>query len=517
MKAHLLFRDRDPDLSRKLTPRELALIQDLGLETLFSAMAQEDKFLSDVAVKMVLDSLADVDVILYRQAILRDCMKNPEIVRSLYQNCLDAIEGERRNSRYFFSSSPSSLVSKCRDVLEGFTPMLRKLRQISDANASRFESEGFLKLFETLKSELDDTFFLSVADHLRQLEFRSGVLISARLGKGNKGEEITLRTPWPDERWWLARLLGPKSETYSYQLHPRDENGFRALSSLRGRGLNSIANALNRSTDHILNFFQMLRTELAFYVGCLNAQAALAAKEQPTCFPSPTQMGECWLSFRGLYDVSLALNSGERAVGNDLDADGKRLLVVTGANQGGKTTYLHGVGQAQLMMQAGMFAPANSFGADLRDRIFTHFKREEDASMNSGKLDEELVRMSDMVEQMTHHSLALFNESFAATNDREGSEINRQIVSALIESGIKVVAVTHLYEFARKFYDADLKDATSLRADRREDGTRTFKVREGEPLQTSFGEDLYNEIFIGRPRGQSIEPEKATPEAGVHP
>ena len=229
-----------------------------------------------------------------------------------------------------------------------------------------------------------------------------------------------------------------------------------------------------------------LRTELAFYVGCLNAQAALAAKEQPTCFPSPTQMGECRLSFRGLYDVSLALNSSGRAVGNDLDADGKRLLVVTGANQGGKTTYLHGVGQAQLMMQAGMFAPANSFGADLRDRIFTHFKREEDASMNSGKLDEELLRISDMVEQMTHHSLALFNESFAATNDREGSEINRQIVSALIESGIKVVAVTHLYEFARKFYDTHLKDAISLRADRREDGTRTFKVREGEPLLTLY-------------------------------
>ena len=200
----------------------------------------------------------------------------------------------------------------------------------------------------------------------------------------------------------------------------------------------------------------MLRTELAFYVGCLNVLAVLDSKGLPTCLPSPAGIGDCRLSFRGLYDASLALNSDECVVGNELNADGKMLLVVTGANQGGKTTYLRSIGQAQLMMQAGMFAPANSFAGDLRDRIFTHFKREEDANMNSGKLDEELGRMNDMVEQMTDHSLALFNEFFAATNDREGSEINRQIASALIESGIKVITVTHLYEFARGFYDSGL-------------------------------------------------------------
>jgi DNA mismatch repair ATPase MutS len=148
------------------------------------------------------------------------------------------------------------------------------------------------------------------------------------------------------------------------------------------------------------------------------------------------------------------------------------------------------------MMQAGMFVAGLSFSADLRERIFTHFKREEDATMTSGKLDEELARMSHLADDMTRHSLVLFNESFAATNDREGSEINGQIVSALIEDGVKVVSVTHLYEFARKFHDAAMKEAIFLRADRREDGTRTFKIGAGAPLQTSFGEDLYEEIFV---------------------
>ena len=89
----------------------------------------------------------------------------------------------------------------------------------------------------------------------------------------------------------------------------------------------------------------------------------------------------------------------------------------------------------------------------------------------------------------------LFNESFAATNEREGSEIARQIVRALLDKHIKVFFVTHLYELAHGFYDRGLTTALFLRAERQADGTRTFKLIEGEPLQTSYDEDLYDEIF----------------------
>ncbi len=65
------------------------------------------------------------------------------------------------------------------------------------------------------------------------------------------------------------------------------------------------------------------------------------------------------------------------------------LLIITGANQGGKSTFLCAVGLAQVMMQCGMFVAAESFSANVCDGIYTHYKREEDASMRSGKLDEE--------------------------------------------------------------------------------------------------------------------------------
>jgi DNA mismatch repair ATPase MutS len=195
-----------------------------------------------------------------------------------------------------------------------------------------------------------------------------------------------------------------------------------------------------------------------------------------------------------------------RIVGNAVNADGKSLTIITGANQGGKSSFLRGIGVAQLMMQCGMFVGAEGFEAELCPALFTHYKREEDAMMKSGKFDEELARMSEIVDHLTPDAMLLFNESLAATNEREGSEIARQIVSALLEKRVKIFYVTHLYEFARGIFDRNNDDALFLRAQRKDDGTRTFRLLEGEPLETSYGEDLYRQIFGSSEQSRNREP-----------
>ena len=101
--------------------------------------------------------------------------------------------------------------------------------------------------------------------------------------------------------------------------------------------------------------------------------------------------------------------------------------------------------------------------------------------------------MSELTDHLEDGTLMLFNESFAATNEREGSEICRQITQALIENGVEVFSVTHLYTYAVAFLDN--KATQYLRAERLKSGERTFKVVPGKPLQTAFGEDLYQKIF----------------------
>ena len=103
--------------------------------------------------------------------------------------------------------------------------------------------------------------------------------------------------------------------------------------------------------------------------------------------------------------------------------------------------------------------------------------------------------MSDIADAIAPNSLLLLNESFASTNEREGSEIARQIVCALLERRVKVFFVTHLYEFAHGLFDRKMEEAVFLRAERQADGTRTFRLIESEPLETSYGEDLYRGVF----------------------
>lgn len=493
MKAFLMYRDQDFDLGRELPTNEGALTQDLGLNTLFEAMALGDEFLFDVVKKALLSSLTDPEEITYRQQALADCLEEPEIIRDIYRIAVEAIQGEKNIFLGLLKDSPDAILNRSLQVLQLFFDLLKRLRQIADEHAARFRSEAFTRFFAMLEKELDDKYLQTVEHHLKELQFHGGVQISARLGRGNKGANYVLRTP--KQQSLMERLPFGNRSGYSFTIPDRDMSGLRAVDELRGRGLNPIANALAQSTDHILSFFTMLRSELAFYIGCLNLHSRLAEKDEPTCFPVPLVSGRDELSAQGLYDVSLSLNLEERVVGNDLGTDGKRLVMITGANQGGKSTFLRSVGLAQLMMQGGMFVPAESFRASVCNGIFTHYKREEDATMTSGKLDEELSRMSDIADKITPNSILLCNESFASTNEREGSEIARQVVCALIEANVKIFFVTHLFDLAYGFYHERLDTALFLRAERQPDGRRTFRLVEGEPLPTSYGEDSYRRIF----------------------
>jgi DNA mismatch repair ATPase MutS len=525
MKTFLMYRDRDFDPLQRLSRRErnsrasatdqslslrqllpsneAALTQDLGLDILFNAMAQGDNFLFEVATVALLSSVIDPQMIAYRERILQDCTRNEAIVREMYQIACEAIVEERKHFWGSFNRYPSSTLHQAVDVLQMLMGKLRRLRRIADQHTRHFQSDGIARLFAMLATELSDEYFATIEQHLKRLQFRNGVLVSAQLGKGNKASNYVLRKPRRDQRNWIARLL-QQTPGYTFHLHPRDEAGAQALTALQNQGINHVANASAQSADHIVSFFQMLRTELAFYVGCLNLKQKLDGLGAPTCFPVPAPFGKRKLSFSGLYDVCLTLSMKRKAVGNDLNADGKDLIVITGANSGGESTFIRSLGIGQLMMQAGMFVTAENFTAEVREGIFTHFRREEDAAMESGKLDEELSRMSGIVDELSPRSMVLFNESFAATNEMEGSEIAAQITDALLESGVKVSFVTHLYEFAHRLHDGKMSNAVFLRSERLPDGSRTFRVIEGEPLQTSYGKDVYEAEF-GSERTRPIQ------------
>jgi MutS domain V len=533
MKAHLMYRDRDFTLagrpSRDATrgmgmtvdeaherallgelPSQAAdLLQDLELRSLLAAMAGGDALLYQVSRKALLGSLTDVDAILYRQGALGDCFAQPAVVREMYAVAVDVMEQARKELGLSSWSSPEAALHRSLQAMKSFIVALRRLRSLADQNAAGFRSEAFTTFFAMIERELSDDYFREVEDRLEELRFKRGVLLSARLGRGNRGTGIVLRRQTHRRKGWLRqKLSGQPPSSYSFEIAERDIAGARALAAIRNSGVEQVADVMSRSARHILDFLGMLRLELAFYIACLNLSERLHERGLPIAVPVPHANGEPVLAFTGLYDVCLSLQTADTMVGNDLAADGGP-VVITGANQGGKSTLLRGIGVAQLMLQCGMFVGATSFEADVRDALFTHFKREEDATMQHGKLDEELARMSSITERVSPASMLLCNESFASTNEREGSEIARQIVCALAGSGVKVLYVTHMYDLAASL--AAMPGAVALRAERGKGGDRPFKLLPGDPQTTSYAEDSFRHVF-GEPLPQvDLAPTRRSP------
>jgi hypothetical protein len=334
MKAFLMHRNRDFDLQQPFPPNKQDLVDDLELETLFKVMAQGDKFVLEIVRKAVLCGLDDPDAIRYRQDILKDCLNNPEIIRAIYQIPLDSAEIKRRRWMGIFTHSPGGVLSSSTELMIMFVDLLRKLKSITTENASRFVSEGFTTFIKMIDEELDDEYFETLEFHLNQLKFRDGVLISAELGDGCEATNYTLRLPNGKNRNWLKEIITRKPSVYSFVISERDIAGSRALADIKDKGINLAANALAQSATHIDNFFNMLQTEIAFYIGCINLSESLNDLENPITFPIPMPSSYRNHAFKGLYDVCLALTMKKKIVGNDLNLDGKNLTLITGANQG---------------------------------------------------------------------------------------------------------------------------------------------------------------------------------------
>lgn len=495
MKVHLLHADRDTEWDVALPGDAETLEADLEVATLLDAMAAGDAFLRETARRGLLARPAEPAEIRYRQSVLADVLRQPPVARELYAHAVRGVE-TRRDSRFFwFRDSPDSIRQKSLGMLDRLLATLREVRLLAERHAADFDSEGFTRLFAMLRQELDDEYLAGVARQLDELGFGRGALLSAALGRGNRGARYTLRRP--GQTRWRERLT-PGASGLSFTVSERDESGMQTIADIRARGSARVADALGQATDGVLAFFATLRAELGFYIACLNLHDELAAHGVATTAPDPRPAAEGALTAKGLRDAALALHLPDPPVASDVNADRAELVIVAGANQGGKSTFLRSVGLAQVMMEAGMFVCADAYRASVTTGVHSHFKREEDATMTRGQLEDELERMSRVADRIRPGGLLLCNESFSATNEREGSEIAREVTRALTEAGVRVVFVTHLHDFASGLGDTGMA-AIFLRAERCADGTRTFRILPGRPEPTSHGEDSYRRIFGAAP------------------
>lgn len=215
--------------------------------------------------------------------------------------------------------------------------------------------------------------------------------------------------------------------------------------------------------------------ELQFYLAYQEHLETLKSHGLDVCYPQIATHDQAkWA--RSTYDVALAqklLESHQPLVSNDFRLDkGESILVVTGPNQGGKTTFARGVGQLHFLAALGLPVPGQAVQIPLCDQIFTHFEHEEDVGAGQGKLQDELERMFGILAHASRASLIIMNESFNATTLQDALLLSTEIFERIIELDVLAVVVTFLDELAS--YHA--KTVSMVAGIDPETAERTYKV-----------------------------------------
>jgi len=496
MEPYLLYRDSSTDGKKGYAfPRDM--VKDLNLEIIFKTMAMTDDLIYEKSRRVVLLPLTTPEEILYRHEVLRDLRSQNGMLEDLYacavrqSKALREYKAAMQSNRSKSARKYSGMFESLNYLLQGQDDLL-KIRALLLQKKDSWKSEGIRNLLDRL-SVLP---LESIKERLRE----ANSLITGceagytfQFGGGLKMEQAVLNylRPIGDvkknglENFYLtflkrnAILLG------------MDVTLQEDINHLTEETLGQIITIFQPYLQKMMTFFEHYCEEISFYMGVVQFLRRMEELYITMKLPEPKPVGSNDTSFEQLYELSMAVYAQKKPVGNSVTLENNRMTLITGANQGGKSTFLRSYGIAQVLMQCGMPVPASKFSAPIYTQIFTHFTRSEDEQLSNGRLSEELQRMSNMINRTVPNSLFLLNESFASTTEKEGSKIAEGIINAFYEKKITTMMVTHLYQLAKKKYDEAWEGSHFLVAERTENGTRTFKMLKGEPTYTSFGTDLF--------------------------
>ena len=355
--------------------------------------------------------------------------------------------------------------------------------------------QAFLKkLGEHLTSEEYVKMRTSVSSILKELmEFRfvityekDRIIVSegtvegayeAFLDKGGDRDRVTLKSPF---------ILSPN-------LCDLETECLALLSTKRPKLFKAISEVASKYNSYGQEFcFRFIR-EIPYYLSFRAYQLEMEEKGFSFCAPTADRSRE--MSAEGLYDLALAYvahKEGRKVVSNDfVYHEDESFFVLTGPNQGGKTTFARSLGQLVFFTKMGLDVPARAANVWYYQNILTHFSVEESIETGRGKLKEELLRLAPMMEDTEENAFVIINELFTTAATYDAKIMGKKVLGHFIDQKCRGIYVTHLKELA----EAHPK-VVSLRAMLNEERLQSFLIARSEAEESACAANQVNKYRL---------------------
>lgn len=439
-----------------------------------------------------LTSLGDVDAIAYRHEVMRD-LERAEVMHAVTQfsermkTMRDHLERSKKlyyeyeKQRWFleaidvYCDAVSELVREMQ-ALELASRGLRDLRACLSDYAGGGAFRGLDEQAKKLKADLSA---------IRYGVLVQGNLVTVRECAGEPDTSAAVEATFEKFRYGVSK---------DYRTQFRDSGGLNSVEAqvlegvarLRPAVFHALGAFVTDNVDYVDERVGRFDREVQFYVAYLAYVNRFRRAGLSFCYPQVSEASK-EIAVRDAFDAALAerlLAEHAAVVTNDLVLRGaERIAVVTGPNQGGKTTFARMFGQLHHLASLGCLVPGTEARLFLFDRLLSHFPREEHLETLRGKLRDELVRAHRIVEEATPKSIVVVNEIFTSTTLDDCVFLSGKVLARLSEMDVLGVWVTFLAELAS--FDEKTVSVVGT-VDPRDPAVRTYKLERKPADDTAY-------------------------------